>query len=170
MLQENLFGLKTLEHPLFGWGRIDRGWPVNPNTGNTLIRMVDSLFVIYSSTRGYFGLSSLFSSILIGPWLVIRDYRHFRKTKYPFSIDSIVLALITVLFMMDCLINGMINPIYTLCSGALISYYIFIIHKIFFIHKTDRLYNNIFNKNTCKTCPFRKCYIIFNLQWYIVSF
>jgi len=122
LTQENLFGVKILEHPLFGWGWMNRAWPVDQSTGANLIQMVDSLSVIVASTKGFFGLASLVSAILIGAWYVLKDFKYNNEKEY--SADAVVLSLVVIIFMIDSLVNGMINPVYILCAGVLVSYYV----------------------------------------------
>ncbi|MBN2656313.1 MAG: hypothetical protein JXR86_04575 [Spirochaetales bacterium] len=120
MNQEDLFSIKALLRPLFGWGGWQRGWPLDPTTGR-LIEVVDSLWVITLSTNGIIGLTSQFLTILSAPVLIIRSFGR-KKTMgfYP-----VALSLILSFFMIDSLLNAMVNPIYTMCSGALVSYYIY---------------------------------------------
>lgn len=124
--QEDLYSQKALEHFLFGWGGYSRGNPIDPNTGR-MLRIVDSLWLIAYSGYGIFGLISLFGSMLIGPILVLKEYLFIKKENLEnsslFIIDSIVLSLIVIFFMIDSLVNGMVNPIYVLCAGVLVSYY-----------------------------------------------
>ena len=124
LLQEDLFVQKAMGKPLFGWGGYSRGWPIDPETGKKMIRMVDALWIIIFSSKGFFGLVSLMSSILIGPWIVLRSFM--KKTK-ELDLDfmpQVVLSLIVILFMIDCLVNAMVNPIYIMTSGALVGCYL----------------------------------------------
>ncbi len=123
--QEDLFAARAMESPLFGWGRSSRGWPVDPDTGRSLIGMVDSLWVIFFSNRGLFGVFTWVAGMLIGPWVVLRGAA---KQSIKQSVEPVIMAgllsLIVVLFMVDSLFNGMVNPIYILCSGALVCWHL----------------------------------------------
>jgi hypothetical protein len=123
LVQEDLFVVRTLESPLFGWGGYSRGWPVDPDTGKKLVGMVDSLWVITFSSRGFFGITTLIIGMLIGPWTVLRATANgsIQKEKMP-NILAAMLSLIVILFMIDSLFNAMINPIYIMCSGALVGW------------------------------------------------
>ena len=44
------------------------------------------------------------------------------REAHAFPVDALVLSLIVTLFVIDSLVNGMINPIYVLVTGALVSY------------------------------------------------
>ena len=116
LMQEGLFGSRALERPFLGWGGYGRGWPVDPTTGERMIRMVDAFWVVIFSSFGFVGLSSVYIALGIGPWCALR--------KLTPSIDEIVLSLMVIFYMIDTLFNGMINPIYFLATGALVGRYL----------------------------------------------
>lgn len=126
LTQENLFSSRALEHLVWGWGGWDRGWPVDPDTGQKVVRAVDSLWVIIFSGYGIVGLTSLFLAMLIGPLILFGKggtRNNMNANDEPRCIYSTVLSLVVVFFMIDSLFNGMVNPVYILCAGALISYH-----------------------------------------------
>lgn len=123
LIQEELFLQRVFERILFGWGGYDRGIPIDPFTGKRLISFVDSLWVIAISSRGFFGLFSLNAAMLIGPWLVLRRPLERVEKMEQLSFYPTVLSLVVILFMIDSLFNGMVNPSYILCSGALVGFY-----------------------------------------------
>lgn len=123
LLEEDLFSLKALHRPLLGWGGYNRGWPVDPDTGRELISMIDSLWLITFSTKGFVGLVSLVAAMLVGPWSVLRmANKKVRGADFSWTI-SVVLCLVVILFMIDSLFNGMVNPVYIVTSGALVGWY-----------------------------------------------
>lgn len=128
LLQEDLFSARALLRPLFGWGGMSRAWPVDPITGRRLIRMIDPLWVILFGRYGFFGLISAFVSLGLGPWHVAKIYRTSKRNNTyggdTIPVDVMVLCLIVIIFMIDSLINAMVNQMYILCSGALISHYL----------------------------------------------
>jgi hypothetical protein len=124
ILQEDLFIKKAMESPLFGWGGYNRGWPVDPITGEVQIKWVDSLWLITFSKNGFFGLVSMLAALLTGPWLIFRSNRKNMQQHGIPTLISTILGLVIVLFMIDCLVNGMINPIYTMISGSLVGCYL----------------------------------------------
>ena len=128
LLQEDLFSLKAWDRPILGWGGWHRGWPLNPQTGELVDLPVDSLWIITFSTRGFVGLVNLYLAMLIGPWFIFSRYgigeKHDNEKEMTFHVDAIVIGLAIVFFMIDSLMNGMINPVFIVCSGALISYHI----------------------------------------------
>lgn len=116
--QENLFSQKILDRLVLGWGGFGRNRPIDPRTGE-IIAIVDSLWLIIFSTKGLLGLTSFFGALLIGPILILRRIRKNFREK---SVIPMILSLIVLIFAVDCLLNAMTNPIYMLCSGALVSY------------------------------------------------
>ena len=86
--------------------------------------MWDSLWIIYFSLNGFFGIVTWIFGMLIGPWLVLRRAI---KTTTPQNANSnvvmvVMLSLIVSIFMIDSLFNGMVNPIYIMVSGALVGW------------------------------------------------
>ncbi|MDH3347099.1 MAG: hypothetical protein OEM02_03220 [Desulfobulbaceae bacterium] len=123
LLQEDLFTRKTLERPFLGWAGYGRGWPVDPDTGRPLIKMIDSLWLITFNTKGFLGLVSLVVAMLIGPWH-LRPTVKSSKEMGVVTMMPVMLSLIVVLFMIDSLFNAMVNPIYILISGALVGWHL----------------------------------------------
>jgi hypothetical protein len=128
LLQEELFGLRALERPLFGWGHMARAWPVDPYSGLPMIAMVDSLFMILLGTRGILGLIAFYTAMLIGPWCIFGSVSHSRekgRNEIKSTINNaVILSIMVVLVMVDSLMNGFMNPTYLLCGGALVSVYL----------------------------------------------
>jgi hypothetical protein len=128
LVQEELFGARALERPLFGWGHMGRAWPTDIDTGLRTIQMVDSLFTIILSTRGLFGLFAVYSAMLIGPWRVFGLFNRSRRvapdTSAKIDLDATILGVVVVIAMLDSLMNGLLNPTFLLCSGALVTWFI----------------------------------------------
>ncbi len=144
--QEDLFGVHALNRPWFGWGGHGRNWPVNPETGARLIGMVDALWVIAFSGYGFLGLTSIYLSLGIGPWCVLRRSGglvgseprlpaeaiaseepyggRVESSSYEASVYPVILSLIVTFFMLDSLMNAILNPVYVLAAGALVSYHL----------------------------------------------
>jgi hypothetical protein len=112
LFQEEVFGTRALESPYFGWGWMDFAWPIDPVTAEALVRMIDSLYLIMFSSRGYLGLASLYAVLLLGPWKIM-------KSRIA-PVNAVVLSIVLIFFAIDSLLNGMINPVFILISGTLI--------------------------------------------------
>ena len=126
--QENMFGSKALLRPLFGWGWMDRAWPMDDYTGELLIPMVDPLWIITLGTSGLIGLFASYIALGIGPLRVFRISGKSANTNEielkEYKIVPIVLSLVVTVFLLDSLQNAMVAPIYIVCAGALTTYYL----------------------------------------------
>jgi hypothetical protein len=123
LVQEELFTARAMERPMFGWGRASRAWPMDAYTGREMVGMWDSLWIIFFSLNGFFGLATWIICMLTGPWLTLR---RIIKTTTPQRAESSIvieamLSLIVIIFMVDSLFNGMVNTVYILISGAIVS-------------------------------------------------
>ena len=126
ILEEESPGRRMLR-PLLGWGGYQRGWPLDPGTGQQLVGMIDALWIILFSTYGFLGLSSAFLSLAVGPWAFLRTSTRSRARDIhgaaTVPVDGALISLIVILYMLDDLLNAMQNPAYLLCVGALVSSY-----------------------------------------------
>lgn len=128
--QEDLFSAHTLARQWLGWGGFDRNWPVDIYTGEKLIQMVDSFWIIAYSVYGLVGLSSVYLTLGLGPWKVLSFYRRQGRQSVEemagsYGLDALLLCAVVAFYMIDTLLNAMLSPIYLLCSGALASHYVF---------------------------------------------
>ena len=57
--------------------------------------------------------------IISGPALIIRRMRNDLKNNSLENVEVSVLALVVLLFFVDALMNGMLNPVYVVIAGAL---------------------------------------------------
>lgn len=122
LVQEDLFIEKTLQRPIFGWGNIARAWPRNEKSEETLIGMIDALWLIIFSVRGAVGLFAMTTMMLIGPWRVFLFARQETSNVGFLRVGPVVLSLVVLLFMLDCLSNGMHNSVYIFVSGSLLGW------------------------------------------------
>lgn len=121
LLQEDLFSIHTKERLFFGWGGYGRNRPVDPYTGNDLIRMIDSLWLVVFSSKGAVGLYSMLSAVLLGPMLAFNQKNFDQEGEKEEGVFLAVLGLSVVLSMIDGLSNGMFNIFFMVISGALLS-------------------------------------------------
>ncbi len=137
--QEDLINVQALKRPLLGWGYFGRGMPIDPVTGERIRMARDALWLISFQTHGFVGLISLYSSLLLGPWLMLRNRKRLIKSELNYYLAfAIALSLIVILFSIDSLLNGMFSPLYITISGALISLYM----VIFKNEQTDEVVRN----------------------------
>ncbi len=121
LVQENLFSAKARRRPIFGWGGWNRMFPVDESTGRRLTRGIDSLWIIALGTNGFVGLLSWSAALLLPP-LVTLWRLPARYWVHPAFVGCGVLTLLLILHVIDCLFNGMFNPVFVLAAGALGGY------------------------------------------------
>ncbi|WP_406696203.1 tetratricopeptide repeat protein [Singulisphaera sp. Ch08] len=113
---ENMLISKALQRPLFGWG----GWGrarVYDEQGRD-ISITDGLWIIALGNHGFVGLVSINMFMLMPLALLLWRYPVCRWLE-PNVAPTAVLAVLIALYSIDCLMNGMINPIYTMVIGGL---------------------------------------------------
>ena len=111
---ENELAKRAMEHPWFGWG----GWGnarVQGDDGKDLV--TDSLWIITVGKAGWVGLMALTVMLLLPMYLICRDWKVELWT-HPMVAPVVVLGMISALYMFDHLMNGMVNPIFMLATGA----------------------------------------------------
>ncbi len=122
--QEDIISGEVFKRPFLGWGGYLRGIPIDIYTGETLVSVRDSLWLISFNKYGFIGLFSLYTSLLFGPWLILNNSKCLSKYNSNYFLSlAVALSLIVIFFSIDSLFNGMISPLYITISGALISLY-----------------------------------------------
>ncbi len=115
---ENMLTEKAMVKPVFGWG----GWGrsrVYDDQGND-ITITDSLWIIILGTNGMVGLGALTISILLPGFILIRHYP-VKEWINPDLVPAAALTILLSLYMIDNLLNAMINPIYIGAAGGIVS-------------------------------------------------
>jgi hypothetical protein len=114
---ESKLSAKAQLQPWFGWG----GWGrarIYDDVGND-VSVTDSLWIITFGNLGTVGLVSLMSALLL-PVICFVVFRCPPATwQHPQVISAAVLAIALMMYVIDCLSNAMVNPIYTLVAGGL---------------------------------------------------
>jgi hypothetical protein len=114
---EELLVNRAQDHMLFGWGGWGRSRAINPETGRLTIQ--DSLWVLAFGENGIVGLISLFTAMLL-PVAALFWLRYPARTwSNPKVAPAAVLALMLLLYVVDCILNAMVNPIYILACGGI---------------------------------------------------
>jgi len=113
---EDLLLEKALRRPLFGWG----GWGRNRvyNERGEDITITDGLWIISLGMNGIVGMSALTLTFLAPVWMLLRRLSA-RQWSLPTAAAIASLSVLLMLYMIDNLFNGMVNPIFTLAAGAL---------------------------------------------------
>ncbi|MCA9148048.1 MAG: hypothetical protein KDA92_02050 [Planctomycetales bacterium] len=113
---ETLLVQRALEAPLFGWGGWNREKVLDEYGEDTTI--VDGLWVIHFGKYGMVSLLSLLGAFLIAPTIACKRFTR-SSWRYAEVAPTLAIALLLLLYMIDCLLNAMVNPIYSLCLGAI---------------------------------------------------
>ena len=115
---EDILAAKAMQRPTLGWG----GWGRNRvyDEDGRDISITDGLWVITLGCNGIVGLAALTFTMLLPAALLLRRYP-VRAWSDPAVAPAIVLAVVVVLYWIDCIPNGMVNPIFMLAVGGLAS-------------------------------------------------
>lgn len=116
MDNENILIEKAMEKPIFGWGGWGRSRVYDPDTGED-ISTTDGFWIITLGRWGFLGLFSV-SMIVALPMILFLIRFHPRTWHYPRIAPAVVLALMPLLFLIDCTLNAMVNQMYILCAGS----------------------------------------------------
>ena len=117
---EELLADKARERIVFGWGGWGRNRVYDYNWEGRLVDIstTDSLWIIAFGEKGLVGLSSLFSSFFLPVIVFLQRY----PASYWFNrqvAPAAAIAVVLILYMLDCLANAMVNPIFTLACGGI---------------------------------------------------
>ena len=118
---ETMLAEKAMLRPAFGWGGWGRARVYNEQGRD--LSVTDGLWVIALGNFGIVGLGSLSLAMLLPAGMAMaglggRDWFRLETAAVP------ALAVVVVLYWIDCIPNGMVNPIFTLAVGALGSMYL----------------------------------------------
>jgi hypothetical protein len=121
MDNEEKLSKKARGQMIFGWGGYGRNRVYEKNWDGKLVdvSITDSLWIIAFGVNGVVGLVSLFAALLL-PVVALVTLRYpARMWTNPKVAPAIVLAVVTTLYMLDCVLNAMTNPIFAVISGGL---------------------------------------------------
>ncbi len=117
---EELLADKARERIVFGWGGWGRNRVYDYNWAGELvdISVTDSLWIIAFGANGLVGLSSLFLSFFLPIIGFVKRYPATFWLNRKVA-PAAVVAVILILYMLDCLLNSMVNPIFALACGGI---------------------------------------------------
>ncbi len=116
---EQLLVNKALQRPWLGWGRWGRSRIYDEDHND--ISVTDSLWVIALGVTGILGLGAFALMMLVPTLLLMRRFPA-RRWNHPAIAPAAGLALGTVLWIVDCLLNSMTSPLFPAMSGALATF------------------------------------------------
>jgi hypothetical protein len=117
--QEERLVEKAMQRPALGWGRFGRS-RVYDEDGND-VSVTDSLWVIVLGTSGIVGLSALGLAFVLPTLLLLRRHPA-RRWRRPELAPAAAIAVVTVLWVIDCLLNAMTGPLFPAMCGSTISF------------------------------------------------
>ncbi|MBI4566716.1 MAG: O-antigen ligase domain-containing protein [Planctomycetes bacterium] len=115
---EDMLSAKARRRPVFGWG----GWGrsrVYDERGND-ISVTDGRWIIELGTRGLVGLGAMLVVFLSPAATLIRSVP-LREWSRPAAGPAAALAMVMVLYLIDCIPNAMVNPIYLLGGSGVLA-------------------------------------------------
>lgn len=116
-INEEFLGEKARQRWLFGWGGFGRNRVYNEYGED--ISVTDSLWIIVFGVYGIVGLLSCFGTLLVPTFAFVWRYPA-RMWSNPIVAPAAAMAVSVVLYAFDCVLNAMINPIFTLTAGGIV--------------------------------------------------
>jgi hypothetical protein len=113
---EEILSARARQKIVFGWGGFGRNRVFNEYGED--ISITDSLWIITFGVYGTFGLVTLVASILLPVMSFCVRYPA-RFWSHPNLAPAAALAVCVLLYMADCVLNAMVNPIFMLVAGGL---------------------------------------------------
>lgn len=113
---EELLSDKARERMMFGWGGWGRNRVYDENGKD--ISVTDSLWIIVFGMNGLFGLMAMFGSFFAPILAFVQKYPA-RLWKNPQVAPAATMAVVLVLYMADCILNAMTNPVFSVVCGGL---------------------------------------------------
>ena len=118
LTMENATVMHLENRGLFGWGGWGRAFDFKVNIkGSTSYIVPDSFWIVTFGANGYYGLITIFSFYLLGPAVLLWKMgpADWVNRKYA---PVTAMALVSMLYAMDCLFNAMVNPIFIVILGS----------------------------------------------------
>lgn len=113
---ENLLAEHALEQPYFGWGRWNRNRVFDPKGKD--MAPTDGLWIVALGEYGIVGLCGFTLMILLPP-LLVWSRCPLKMWMHPGIAPAVAMAVLLSLYMLDNILNGMPDPIFTLALGGL---------------------------------------------------
>ncbi len=114
---ENILNDRAWQRPLLGWGGHNRNRGEAGDAAASRL-IVDSWWIILFGQRGLLGLGTWLLAMVLPIVLFIHRWKVW-AVWHPWLMPGLALCLITLVFVIDCMFNAMLNPLYVVCAGAL---------------------------------------------------
>ena len=116
---ENKLAIKGVERPVFGWGGWGRSRVYDENGRD--LTVTDGQWIILLGTRGFFAII-VFTLVMGMPLLLLWWRCPLPTWRTPEVAPLAFMAVWLLVYMIDCIPNSMINPIFTLFIGGMIGW------------------------------------------------
>jgi len=114
---EEVLGAKARERMMFGWGGYGRALIYDQN--GKQLTIPDSLWIVTFGNRGLLGVICI-TAVLLLPVFCFLTFRYRANLwSHPKVAPAAVLAVILSLYMLDCVLNAMVNPMFSLTCGGI---------------------------------------------------
>jgi tetratricopeptide (TPR) repeat protein len=120
---ENLLAVKALQQPIFGWGGFGRSrvsFDSEADRAGLNDVPTDGWWIIVLGNRGAVGLSLFYLALVLPAFLFVWRFPARLWGDPRVAAGSMAAALLGI-YMIDCLLNAMVNIIYITLAGGLIS-------------------------------------------------
>ena len=115
---EILISEKARRQPIFGWGGWNRA-SVFDERGRD-VTIFDGMWIIVFSQKGLVGLVSWLLMMFMPALSILSLYPKDRRS--PHYAGAVALAVLLALYLLDCLMNAMLNPVFMLAMGGLMAF------------------------------------------------
>lgn len=116
---EHLYIDKSMQRPILGWGGWNRTATWDEESHFSAIP--DGLWIITLGENGVLGLATLLAGMLIGPVMLHRRVPVDRWSAPPYAAAA-AMAVVVALYMVDNLMNAMVNPVYAVAAGGIVGF------------------------------------------------
>jgi tetratricopeptide (TPR) repeat protein len=117
---EDLYIAKVQQRLIFGWGTWGRNEVYDSRLNYRRITVVDGRWIGALSNQGLLGLIAMTTALLLPTALLIKRFP-VQQWDHPSLVSATGCALILNIFVLDGLINGMLNLLYIIAAGGLIN-------------------------------------------------
>ena len=116
---EDILMAKAADQPYFGWGGWGRGMVKDKHGQYAAIP--DGLWIITLSKHGAFGVATLTLTLLFPAFVLVKKVP-LRLLGSAEMAPPAIVAVLSMMYMLDCLLNAMVNPVFAAAIAGLTGY------------------------------------------------